>query len=535
MTLRLLTGLTLLASIATAQRTPDDGLTVVTNTGTVTGLINETAPQVRQFQSIPYALPPTGPRRFMPPQPLPKNASHPLNATQYPPSCPQFKTRVRGIFQDLLPGSTIPNIAQNSTPGEVAHSSSEDCLHLAIWAPTSTGEKAKLPVIFFVTGGGFITGGLDEDVQKPHHWVQRSQGHIVVSINYRMSIFGWPNAPGLESPNVGNLDFRMALEWVKENIAAFGGDPDRITLWGSSAGAVMLDMYSYAHYDDPLVQGMHIDSGSTYTTAASNKSPDFVRSNFTYVAEHVGCSGLSHSPSSQLSCMQEIPWTDIADFVGQYLDRQAIVDPSMPLLQFTPVVDNVGVFDNYTERFNFGKYSSLPIVLSTCANEGSAIFPAGLVYEAYLQNGTWPSQTLMNQITLQNFVCPTAGTTNSRVRAGAPTYRYQYAANITTTPPRPFLGAHHIGDIPYIFGSFQDVVDVPRPSEFAFAVSEALQDSLLAFARDPGGGPSEVGWEDASSGRMLRFGEGGRAVQAVGIHEVDVACEGDGSGYRWSY
>ncbi|KAL4959611.1 carboxylesterase [Aspergillus stella-maris] len=530
----LLTGLAILLSIAGALASDD--LTVVTETGTVNGFINSTTPQVRQFRTVPYALPPKGSRRFMPPQPLPSDSNRQINATLFPPSCPQFKTRVDGIFQNLEPGSVIPNIGQNSTAGEVANSSDEDCLNLAIWTPVSDGTEKGLPVVFFVPGGGFITGGLDEDVQKPHHWVQRSQGHIVVSINYRMSIFGWPNALGLESPNVGMLDMRLALEWVRDNIAAFGGDPDRIILWGQSAGAVMLDMYSYSHHDDMIAAGIHIDSGSTITVAASNKSPDLSRSNFTYVAEHVGCSGLSELPKDQLHCMQRLPWETIADFVGQYLDKQAIVDSTMPILPFTPVPDNKTVFANYTQRFLEKKYSSIPTILSNCANEGSAVYPAGPVLEAYFQNGTWPDQTYINTITLQNFVCPTADTTRNRINMGAPTYRYQYAANITTVPAFPFLGAHHGADLPSITGSWRDVVGVPLERKFAGAVEEAMQDALVAFAEGLEDGMERVGWPEAGTGEMLRFGGGDEAVQTVDIDEADGACSGGRSGtYRWSY
>ncbi|KAL4935253.1 Alpha/Beta hydrolase protein [Aspergillus oleicola] len=530
----LLTGLILLLPIAGAASS--NGLTVVTDTGTVTGFINSTTPQVHQFPSVPYALPPTGSRRFMPPQPLTPDSHRQINATQFPPSCPQFKTRVDGIFQHLEPGSVIPNIEQNSTAGAVAHSSDEDCLNLAIWAPVKNSTEKGLPVIFFVPGGGFITGGLNEDVQKPHHWVQRSQRHIVVSINYRMSIFGWPNAPGLEKPNVGMLDMRLALEWVRDNIAAFGGDPERIILWGQSAGAVMVDMYSYSHHDDMIAAGVHIDSGSTITVAASNKSPDLSRSNFTYVAEHVGCSGLSTLPKAQLHCMQQVPWKSIANFVGQYLDKQAIVDPTMPILPFTPVPDNITVYTNYTQRFLEGKYFTLPTILSTCANEGSAVYPAGPVLEAYFQNGTWPSQTFINTITLQNFVCPTAETTRNRISIGAPTYRYQYAANITSVPAFPFLGAHHGADLPSITGSWRDVVGVPPERKFAGSVEEAMQDALVAFAEGLEEGMERAGWPEAGTGKMLRFGGGNEAVQTVDIAEVDGACEKGRSGtYRWSY
>ena len=82
-----------------------------------------------------------------------------------------------------------------------------------------------------------VTGGVNIPVQLPSEWVYRSQGHIVVTINYRVNIMGFPNAAGLKTQNVGLRDQRAAVEWVQDNIAPFGGDPTAITLWGQSAGS----------------------------------------------------------------------------------------------------------------------------------------------------------------------------------------------------------------------------------------------------------------------------------------------------------
>lgn len=96
-----------------------------------------------------------------------------------------------------------------------------------------------------MTGGGFIIGGIDIPWQMPTSWVERSKSHIIVTINYRVNIFGFPNARGLKDgeQNLGILDERAALEWVRDNIAAFGGDPTRITQWGRSAGALSADIH----------------------------------------------------------------------------------------------------------------------------------------------------------------------------------------------------------------------------------------------------------------------------------------------------
>ncbi|MCV5168852.1 carboxylesterase family protein, partial [Escherichia coli] len=105
-------------------------------------------------------------------------------------------------------------------------------------------------------------GGQDVPVQIPTDWVQRTKSHIVVTLNYRLNIFGFTNALGIivDEQNVGLLEKRLAVEWVQDNIEAFGGDPTRITLWGQSAGAVSAGYFQSAYPTDPIVNAVIMDS-----------------------------------------------------------------------------------------------------------------------------------------------------------------------------------------------------------------------------------------------------------------------------------
>lgn len=165
-------------------------LTVETNTGTVTGLVNGTTPSVRQFLSIPFAQPPIDSLRWLPPQALKTNSSQPVDATRYPPSCPQFLSAVPSVYnQDITPW--IPYRYDQPAPaGASLQTSSEDCLYLGVWTPTNATKTSALPVLFFITGGAFLTNGVDVPAQIPNHWVERTQSHVVVTINYRLNIFG---------------------------------------------------------------------------------------------------------------------------------------------------------------------------------------------------------------------------------------------------------------------------------------------------------------------------------------------------------
>jgi cholinesterase len=183
---------------------------------------------------------------------------------------------------------------------------------------------------------------MDVPAQIPTQWVQRTQDHIVLSFNYRVNIFGFPNAPGLDEQNVGLLDQRRAVEWTRDNIAAFGGDPERIIIWGQSAGSISVDYYSFVYPEDPIAAGMSLDSGTAFTDITSI---DKSQSNFTFVAEKLGCSGFGSDSSALLKCMRGVDALKINNFVARYAETS-----QQPGIGFLPVRDNKIVFTNYTER-----------------------------------------------------------------------------------------------------------------------------------------------------------------------------------------
>ena len=177
------------------------------------------------------------------------NSSETYDSTVFGPSCPQFVTAVPSAWALNITGNLVVNYGESLTAGLVAQNSAEDCLSVAVWTPASAAPDSNLPVVLYLTGGGDVTGGINIPTQLPANWVHRSQKHIVVTTNYRVNIFGYPNARGLNgNTNFALQDQRMAVEWVAENIAAFGGDPSKITLWGQSAGASATDQYLFSHY-----------------------------------------------------------------------------------------------------------------------------------------------------------------------------------------------------------------------------------------------------------------------------------------------
>ncbi|KAI9155007.1 chlorogenic acid esterase precursor [Paramyrothecium foliicola] len=518
----------LATSIVLAQSFGD--LTVRTSTGAFTGLIDPEFPLTRQWRAIPFAEPPVGSRRWLPPQKISRNSKH-RYSTKFPASCPQFVSAAESMWNlPLTKGNLIYNGAQNDSSGLVGEATSEDCLYLAIWAPAAAQiPKQGLPVLFFMTGGGFTIGGIELPWQIPTSWVERSQSHIVVSINYRLNIFGFPHARGLSEQNIGILDQRAALEWVRDNIKAFGGDPSRIMQWGRSAGSSATDIHAYAFHQDPIAQSYYMESGTVFST--NPVKPDSTFSNFTFVARHVGCENPCGSKckdeeefgAAELDCMRQVSMIQITNFVGQYADRA-----ENPPLRFGITIDEHVVFSDYHARSQAGKFAHRPIMLSFTANEFASLVPWP---KDNLEKG--PDQAFLDAWTVPFWVCAVFNSTTYRNRAGVPVFRFQYASEFPNLNVYEWLGAYHNAETPLVFGTYGLLDHIADTTKFQIEVSHSMQDRLLAFAKDPFNGPQKLSWtpsivSEPNGGKYLRFGgSSGKAWEIVDGIEIDGACLGE--------
>lgn len=143
-----------------------DTLTVDTTSGLLTGFVNDTAPDVRQFLGVPFAEPPLGSLRFMPP--IHKRSEGPLHTTKYQPACLQQTSSAETIYTEYMQQFLING------------GDSEDCLYLNIYAPLNAKSK-KLPVLIYLPGGGFTGGGANSLYKIPDKWIQETQSHIVIT------------------------------------------------------------------------------------------------------------------------------------------------------------------------------------------------------------------------------------------------------------------------------------------------------------------------------------------------------------------
>ncbi|KAL6704031.1 hypothetical protein ACN47E_008795 [Coniothyrium glycines] len=474
-----------------------------TTSGPVEGTVKEATPNVAQYLGIPFAEPPVGARRWLPAvKKVRKNMT--IDATELGLACPQFqadKTVAPNLFLMDVPEFTI-------SPKKYQ---SEDCLTLAIWSPLKSSQirynkTELLPVIVWLYGGAFVEGGGTVPYQDPSTWVERSGRHIVVGLNYRVNIFGFPNAAGLkqDEQNLGLLDQRLGLEWVRDNIANFGGDRDRITLWGQSAGAISVDNYNFAHADDPIVSGLIMNSGTSQLLLVN---PDIDHTNFSTVADHFGC--IDSDGVAELDCMRGIDAASITSFLKQRTDEGG------PSLAFYPVVDNRTQLADYTSPAQAGAFSKVPAIIGTTTDEGVAFMPYDRI------NGVNVTEAAAS--TNAFFLCPAVKTTQERYAANATTFRHLYGGNFSNVAPLWWQGAYHSSDLPLIFGTYG--IARGKGSEFQGRVSQMMQDFWVAFAEDPVKGLPKLGWASYQrNGTSVVFGMGERAVQTVKQTELDAPC-----------
>jgi para-nitrobenzyl esterase len=237
-----------------------DSLVVKTDNGKVHGkLINNGL--VRAFQGVPYAAPPVGELRWKAPQPAARWKGE-LDATKYGHHCMQGHVYSDMVFQDA------------TGPDDFG---SEDCLTLNVYTPAQERGKTKLPVMFWIHGGGYAGGSASE----PRHNGDflPLKGVVLVTINYRLGIFGFLALPDLAaeqggaSGNYGLMDMVAALGWVKQNIAQFGGDPNNVTIFGESAGSFAVSTLMAAPSAQGLFQKAIGESGGATTAGALAMQP----------------------------------------------------------------------------------------------------------------------------------------------------------------------------------------------------------------------------------------------------------------------
>ncbi|KAI1307854.1 Alpha/Beta hydrolase protein [Xylaria venustula] len=327
-------------------------------------------------------------------------------------------------------------------------------------------------------------------------------------INYRLNIFGFPNAKGLAEKNFGLLDQRLAAKWVRANIEAFGGDPERITGWGHSAGGSAVDAHQFAWPNDLIFNSIIIESSVVLIGMTSN-DPDQL--SFSYIAQQAGCSA-NLTAEEEVHCLRSVDSHTISTAIMDHVKGGAA-----PSLYFSAHADGKRIFTiaEYMARGLAGQYADVPLLLGTNAQEATSVIPFAEASQLSAGNITLLTETILQ--------CPAAATCKYRETSGRSTYRYYYAGNFSNISPVPWLGAYHFSEVPLIMGTHSDYRG--KSTAFQYSLSHKMQDLWLAFAKDPQNGLECHGWTPyASNGKALVFGKNDVLVQTENIESLDAAC-----------
>ena len=426
-----------------------------------------------EFLGIPYAAPPTGTLRFRPP--IPHRAwTVPLQATAFGPPCPQT--------------------ASLGTP-----SVDEDCLTLNVFKPDGGGPPR--PVLVFLFGGSFRYGsaGVGNPSAGPNYrgdQIARQTGAIVITVNYRLGIFGFLALKSLDdddprhvSGNYGLLDQQAALRWIRANAQSFGGDPGRVTLFGQSAGALSIIEQMVSPSAAGLFSASELESvgalpAETLATAEKNDEP---------IVSAMGCDG----SADVAGCLRAIP-------VAELLTSDVPIGPNIDGTVI-PVAPDVAL--------SSGSFSHLPTVIGTDADEGTYFIAAGAdslghaVTDAELQktlatnfgtaNATAiealypggasesPGQTLSSILTDEFFSCPALALRSefaSQVEASQFEFSQPSPVHDYPVPTAPGIDSEdaHTSELAYIFG--HDGAGNLLPSGANRTLSDIMIAGLGAYA-----------------------------------------------------
>ncbi|KAM0281666.1 hypothetical protein ACHAQH_003397 [Verticillium albo-atrum] len=340
-----------LSGLALAAPAPACVPTAHTAQGAYVGVHNDAFDQ-DYFLGVPFAQPPVGSLRFASPKPLKETFRGVRNATEYGWMC----------------------IGYGSDTSNLGSPVNEDCLTLNVVRPKGVKAGDQLPVGVWVHGGSYVQGGsrdprynLSEIVDQS---VKEGKPIVAVSINYRLSLWGFLFSQELQDAEAGNTGFkdqRIALEWLKNNIAAFGGSPDKVTIWGESAGARSLGMQLIAKdgKHDGLFRSAILQSGSP--SAVFKGAADW-QPYFDALVTKTGCS----SYADRLACLRALPWQTLNSiFSGS--DALSVAAPTL-----SAVVDGDFITAQASVLLKQGKFAHVPLLTGNNFDEGTAYAKTGI-------------------------------------------------------------------------------------------------------------------------------------------------------------
>lgn len=505
------------------------GPIVVTADGPVRGRVLDNG--IRRFGAIPYAAPPVGRRRFRPPaavDPWPGV----LDGTGFGPIAPQNPSSLDRLLADA-PEPT-----------------DESCLFLNVWTP---GVDGRLPVMVWIHGGAFVSGSGSSKLYHGDRLAETGDV-VVVTINYRLGALGFLHLDHVDSAfagsgNNGVLDQQAALEWVQTNIASFGGDPDRVTVFGESAGAMSIGSLLAICGDGRLFQRAILQSGTPFNVK-SKRSAEEVTSQ---VMDRLGAASvrdLQAQPVEKFLQAEAALWENRGSVLDHIAGVHELHDATMA---FQPVVDGTVLSERPIDAIAAGAAATIDLLVGTNADENrlfsfldqrpleterlerrlSNVGGDGRALHDHYQNhphlrsrsghddGPLPATEIQTQVlTDAIFWAPSTHLLDLHHRHDL-ARRWNYYFEWGSPVAGGLLGACHALELPFVF----DSLDVPGVSSFVGKdppreLAAAIQASWISFARvgDPTHGSADS-WIPYDGNDRSSFVFGHDLGARVGLHE----------------
>jgi para-nitrobenzyl esterase len=431
-------------------------LAVKVDSGMVEG-VPSLEPGVSAFEGIPYAAPPMGSLRWQPPQPV-EPWPNVRNADRYAPAC----------MQNYMGPLSTANFGDYETK-------SEDCLYLNVWTPAKSADD-KLPVLVWIHGGGFFVGSGTERLHHGDHLA--AKGVVVVTFNYRLNIFGFFAHPELtrESPNhasgnYGLMDQIAALKWVQRNIAAFGGDPSRVTIFGESAGAGAVSCMQASPLTKGLFHGAIGESGGQFGSFGPG-----------------GRRGLAEAEATGEKFAKSLGATSIAQMRAIPSEQLLRAAANNPLGMTGQIADGYVLPEDVYSIFAKGKQQDVPIIVGSNANEGRTLrFPPPKLANPELQRQVDEQYPLDRRDEIMGAIMLWTAHTWAHLETKTGTQKaYEYY--FSHAPPFPadqkfefdvsHLGAFHSAEIIYVF----DNLDIRKARNWPWAPQDyKLADIMSSY------------------------------------------------------
>lgn len=501
-------GVALAAASALLAQTPKP---VRTQAGMVEGIAED---GLTVYKGIPFGAPPVGDLRWRAPEPAPAWTGV-RAADKFAPACIQTQL----VNADL---------------GFDAVTTSEDCLYLNVWTPAKSASD-HLPVLVWIYGGGFTNGATSLSGYNGANLAKK--GVVLVSIAYRVGALGFLAHPELSaeqhghSGNYGLLDQISGLQWIKRNIAAFGGNPNRVTIFGESAGGIAVSMLAASPLAKGLFQGAISESGGNFAPARqANEGGENMETLAT--AEKHGAAFLS-----------KLGAASIADARKRSADE--ILKNSPPGLGGAwPNFDGYVLLGDQYKLYMARRYNDTPILIGTNSDEGALFVPA-IAAPAYVSNtrsaygdfadkilAAYPGgsdaealRSARDMFRDTAFAWPTWTWARLQSKTGKGHVYVYYFSHRPPYPDKPFFkgwGAAHAGEIAYVFGNFAPSMP-PAPADRS--LSDEIASYWVNFAKsgDPNGGTLPK-WPafTSTSAQVMNLDDPSKAVDVPNLQKLEV-------------